>query len=132
MKKSVLSLVVATLAAMSLTGCGDGTKLETGTFACTDNKDGFVKYVFDMENSTWDMRDATNKSLFNNPLMQMTNSKTTIGTYNEKTKEYELITEMEMFGVKQTDITLLKRDGDKFEVKHGTKINNLTCKKEED
>ena len=132
MKKSVLSLAVAALAAMSLTGCGDDTKLETGTFACTDNKDGFVKYVFDMENSTWDMRDATNKSLFNDTLMQMTNPKTIIGAYNDKTKEYELITEMEMFGVKQTNVTLLKRNGDKFEVKHGTKINNLTCKKEED
>lgn len=132
MKKSLLSMTAAALVAMSLTGCGDKTKLETGTFACTDDKDGFMKYVFDMDEKTWDMQDATGKSLFSDTLMKMTNPKTTIGEYNEKTKEYELITEMEMFGVKQTDITLLKRDGDKFEIKHKMKIKKLTCKKEDD
>lgn len=135
MKKSLLIKSVILTAGLLLTGCGNDTKLETGTYACSDDTGKAYKMVFDMENNTYDVLDVTGKSLLmGNPMMKEAmkhaNLKMTVGPYNEKTQEYELKTKMEVFGMKQEDVILLKRNGDVFEMKTGTTIDKATCKKE--
>lgn len=126
MKKSLLSGAAAILVAMSLTGCGDDTKLETGTYVCTNDvtKETF-KMMFDMEKNTWDIFTPTGISAFNNGILKI---KATVGPYDDKTQEYPL--EMDMMGMKETNrIKVINGEFPLVDKKSPGKSS--TCKKEE-
>lgn len=134
MKKSLVSGAVAILVAMNLTGCGEEKKIETGTYTCSkEGEEETMQMAFDMEKHTYDMI-SNGQSLMDNPAMKMAGVKLIVGPYNEKTEEYELITDMKNpFGNDRIkEVVYLKRNGDEFAMRKGKEpAEKMTCIKEE-
>ena len=131
MKKSLVLasiLSIGTLA-LSVTGCGDDTVLETGTYACKDSKNTNMDFLFNLEDNTWDAK-MNNK--FMSSQLPSTSASLILSKQDKKAKEYTLSMNNDN---KQVVIFTLSKKGDIFIMnspmdKTAKKDQNLTCQKQ--
>lgn len=103
-----------------LTGCGDDTVIETGTYTCKNTVNGEkIELIFDMEKRTFDM--VKNDKPFTKTLPH--GLSVVISEQNEKTKEYTVTVGGAM-------PLWISKKADKFSLNFGkNRKDEVICKK---
>ena len=124
--KKIIIVTMALTAGLVFTGCENKAKIESGTYVCSKDGKEEMKWMFDMENHTFDMI-IKGTSIKDTISAIGGNINMIVGDFNEKTQEYELKQGIE--GMMET--FYVKKNGDIFETRNETEKENFTCIKQE-